>query len=313
MPEDPRKDRVTRRAHGVALRQGGVVSRQQLHEEGLSRHVLERQIRAGLWRPVGRRVLVVPGAPWDLRTRSIAAVLAAGPVATVSGMSVPALCGRLDQAPWDAVRCPLDPWVVADRHVRLPVPARVFRRAPDPVHVLSGCPAESWSTVMTDLLRFLPEQEAVALGYRAVGMPAWQSYLDRLPQLAVAFRGRRGVRQLALIANAVSTGARSRGESRVHEILAAAGISGWRPNFTVRIAGRKYILDVAFEAEKVAIEFDGRAFHGDDRFQSDRTRQNDLVAAGWIVLRFTWDDVMVRPGRVVSVVKTTLGSRRPPH
>ena len=38
------------------------------------------------------------------------------------------------------------------------------------------------------------------------------------------------------------------------------------------------------------IEVDGRAAHDDwsDRFDDDRARHNDLLAAGWRVLRFTW-------------------------
>ena len=54
--------------------------------------------------------------------------------------------------------------------------------------------------------------------------------------------------------------------------------------------GRLYYIDIAFTRVRLAIEIDGRLHETDeDLFQSDRWRQNALVAAGWTVLRFTWE------------------------
>jgi hypothetical protein len=49
-------------------------------------------------------------------------------------------------------------------------------------------------------------------------------------------------------------------------------------------------IDVGFPELRIAIEVDGKSTHGDwsDRFDDDRERQNDLIAAGWHILRFTW-------------------------
>ena len=47
---------------------------------------------------------------------------------------------------------------------------------------------------------------------------------------------------------------------------------------------------------KLAIEVDGFEHHSSpEAFQRDRTARTDLVALGWTVLRFTWDDVVHRP------------------
>ena len=47
---------------------------------------------------------------------------------------------------------------------------------------------------------------------------------------------------------------------------------------------------------KIVVEVDGWAWHTDTkRFQRDRERQNDLVHAEWIVLRFTWLDLSGAP------------------
>ena len=45
------------------------------------------------------------------------------------------------------------------------------------------------------------------------------------------------------------------------------------------------------------------AYHTDvDRFQRDRSKQNALIALGWTVLRFTWSDLIERPGYVIGLL-----------
>ena len=78
-----------------------------------------------------------------------------------------------------------------------------------------------------------------------------------------------------------------------------------------RCVGR---VDGAVPKLKLAIEMDGYEHHTDpDTFQRDRSRQNELVALGWTVLRFTWHDVVNRPaedlsrGRVFDALEQTRG------
>ena len=92
-----------------------------------------------------------------------------------------------------------------------------------------------------------------------------------------------------------------------HRILRRACIRGWQPNLPVRLAGRLYYIDVAFRLLKVALEIDGRLHEEDeDLFESDRWRQNALVADGWRVLRFTWDMLQQHPEAVVAAVRSVL-------
>jgi very-short-patch-repair endonuclease len=59
----------------------------------------------------------------------------------------------------------------------------------------------------------------------------------------------------------------------------------------VLVDGQLFYIDIAFKRQKLAIEIDGRPHESDeDLFESDRWRQNALVADGWRVLRFTWSD-----------------------
>ncbi len=75
--------------------------------------------------------------------------------------------------------------------------------------------------------------------------------------------------------------------------------------------GRRFVGRVGFAYPDVslAIEVDGYEFHGSlGAFRHDRARQNELVAAGWTVLRFTWHDVTQRPERVVGSIRCVLGA-----
>jgi very-short-patch-repair endonuclease len=90
-----------------------------------------------------------------------------------------------------------------------------------------------------------------------------------------------------------------------HQILRRAGIRGWQANVPVFLGGRLYYIDVGFLRLKVAVEIDGRLHEEDeDLFQSDRWRQNALVADGWRVLRFTWDMLKDHPETVVAAVRS---------
>lgn len=68
-----------------------------------------------------------------------------------------------------------------------------------------------------------------------------------------------------------------------------------------------YRLDFAYPAIRLGIELDGYAFHsGRDTWEYDRRRNNDLVALGWTILHFTWDDVTRTPHSVISVLRSHL-------
>jgi very-short-patch-repair endonuclease len=102
----------------------------------------------------------------------------------------------------------------------------------------------------------------------------------------------------------------SAAERVAHRILRRAGICGWKTNLPVFLAGRLYYVDIAFPLLKVAVEIDGR-LHEDDKelFESDRWRQNALVADGWRVLRFTWNMLQEHPEDVVATVRAAMARK----
>lgn len=66
-------------------------------------------------------------------------------------------------------------------------------------------------------------------------------------------------------------------------------------------------VDFAYPERMIALEVDGWEKRATPRaMEHDLTRQNLITAAGWIVLRFTWNHVVRRPGYVASTVATQL-------
>jgi very-short-patch-repair endonuclease len=77
-------------------------------------------------------------------------------------------------------------------------------------------------------------------------------------------------------------------ETTVLRLLVASGLPAPVQQHRVRIAGRTFRIDLAYPDRRVAIELDGWEFHKTrTAFDSDRSRANLLVAAGWTLVRFT--------------------------
>jgi very-short-patch-repair endonuclease len=99
----------------------------------------------------------------------------------------------------------------------------------------------------------------------------------------------------------------SAAERRAHRLLHEEGIKGWTANYPVDVCGYPYWVDIAFPAVKLAVEIDGREFHeGTHVFERDRYRQNDIVNAGWRVLRFTPRMLQDRPAIVAATIRKAL-------
>jgi very-short-patch-repair endonuclease len=70
-----------------------------------------------------------------------------------------------------------------------------------------------------------------------------------------------------------------------------------------------YYIDIGFPEKMLAVEIDGREFHSSAAdFERDRWRQNDLVNAGWRVLRFTAQMLEQTPHLVLAAIAEALAS-----
>lgn len=96
-------------------------------------------------------------------------------------------------------------------------------------------------------------------------------------------------------------------ESMLVTLLCAAGLPRPVLQHGVEVEGRRYRIDLCYPAVRLAIEADGFGVHGGrDAFEQDRARQNDLVLAGWRVLRFTWRQICREPDWVVDQIRAAL-------
>jgi very-short-patch-repair endonuclease len=134
-----------------------------------------------------------------------------------------------------------------------------------------------------------------------------QGTLEDLHMALISCAGRRGNARRRQLLIESRTNPWSAAERRAHRLLHQEAIEGWTANYPIAICGHPYWVDIAFPAHKLAIEIDGREFHeGAEVFESDRYRQNDLINAGWRVLRFTPHMLAHRPAIVVATIRRAL-------
>ncbi len=102
----------------------------------------------------------------------------------------------------------------------------------------------------------------------------------------------------------------SEAERAGHRALRAAGVRGWTTNHPVVAGGHRFLCDLAFVTQRLAIEIDGRRYHdGWERRANDSARDRLLAAKGWLVLRFPALYVMNNPEGFVREILDVLAVR----
>ena len=104
------------------------------------------------------------------------------------------------------------------------------------------------------------------------------------------------------------------------QLRATASRTVARPDFKETSNATFYDNEFDFRVRgtRVLIECDGWTYHGLDRrnFERDRARDADLIAAGWVVLRFTYRMITARPvvtaSRIDAALRRWAGMATPP-
>lgn len=279
----------------VLRQQAGVITSAQAAVAGLSEQAVGRRVRSGSWRRLSSGVYLVGGHPYTDEVRVRAAVAGAGEDATLHGLTAAWWHGIIGRAP-------------AVMDVTIPH----ARRAPR-VNKVSVRRRDLHRNDVSWLRHLQVTSVALTVLEAAVAVPDGSMLLDRalqqhveLPMLWRVHKrnlGRRGSAAAAVLLTAAADNAGSHAERLLHRLLRRAGITGWQVGYPCR----GYQIDVAFPAQRLALEVDGWAFHSDVvRFGGDRRRQNALVNDGWQVLRFTWHDLAGRPDAVIADIRTAL-------
>ncbi len=284
--------------------------REAIHH-GVGREQLRRLCREGEIRRMLLGVYASTHLEDDLSTR------AAGVALVLPEHAV--LCRRT--AAWLRgidLRCPGEPPLAVEVLVgvgteplhRRGVIAHQSKLPDDDVETIADLAVTSGLRTAADLGRYRPRTEAVvALDALA---HAGHCRLEDVAQLLPGLRRQRGVRQLDLVLRLANPRSESPMETRTRIVIVDAGLPCPEVQFEVFDHWGQVIarLDLAYPERKLGLEYDGRIAHTELReFDRDRERQNELLAAGWTLLRFVARDVLWRPQYVVRQVERSLATQ----
>lgn len=147
-----------------------------------------------------------------------------------------------------------------------------------------------------DCARYLPFGEALAVGDSALRSGKVQA--DLLAKDAHALRGPGRQRALRVVAS-LDKRAESALESMLRARVIEAGITGFVPQFQIRDGGFSARVDLANPFLRIVLEADSFAFHGKRAaLRRDCRRYVSLARLGWVLLRYSWEDVILDEGWV---------------
>lgn len=275
---------------------GGLATRRQLLER-VPRHVLDGYVaRQQLVRVFPSVYRLRDGADDDMTTLR-AALLHAGPVAALSHTTALFMWGlrALDRPVHLTVNQGIKragaPDLVVHRRLRFDPesPQCVLRR---------GLLITTLPRTVIDSWPLLPptERRPLALDLANRGLLTARQ-LDEALAERPNVGGRRGLRQ---VIDLIADGCRS--ELEAHGVLNVFRHRSLPPSvgqYAIQLADRRLFLDRAWPEAKLAVELDGARHHTcpADR-QRDLARDRELAALGWVVLRFTYADVVRDPAGV---------------
>jgi very-short-patch-repair endonuclease len=276
------------RLYDHACRQRGVVDVRWGPKVGLHPATILARARRERWRNPYEHVFLLPGAPWDHRTDLLAAQTACRADAAARGPSAAWLYGL-------ARRPPVRPHLLLPHHQRVRIDVGFVRRSrhlrPDDMRDVDGI------VVLTPtfwLISQAPDSTddhllALAIDARQRRLFVYDEVTARLTTMPRVPGRARLVRVLRRLA---ADGSDSVFEARVRERVLAAGlVPSAAPVAVPTVDGRTVYLDIAFPAERVAIECIGYMAHSTrEQLNRDARRENAIArTGGWLVLKLTWD------------------------
>ncbi len=283
----------------IFARQAGVAAQSQLLAAGVAAGLIRSRIQKGEWELVHPGVYRLTGVPLSPEARVRAATLWAGAGSAIAGAAAAWW--------WELTEdCPrrIDVVITRNRHLRPTRDVRVVRPR--------SRPAETTYR----RLRVVTLAHAAVFGAAALGGEG-QAVLDRALQRRITVEAAVNVlaahphspgsalarRWLAAAADQSA----SELERLFLRIMADARIGPWEVNRDVISVAGQARPDCRLRGTRLLVELDGWAFHSSpESFARDRQRQNALVSAGWLVLRFTWRDLTERHDQVVAEVRAAL-------
>jgi PIN domain nuclease of toxin-antitoxin system len=269
---------------------GGVARRAQVASSRAQRRAIDEAVRAGSVKDLG--------AGWIARADTAPAIVRARRLnATITCVSAAEFYGIATLHRHEDVHLAI-PRSRGDRATRSRATRgtelhreSVCTRPADPLR-----PIAPIDEVLLRALRCLTAEEAIVMVDSAV-----RQRLVTVEELDRQLMGPGSPEARARLARCDGR-SRSASETVARLVLRAAGLPV-EPGVVITGVGEVDLL----VAERVVVECDGFAYHSGRReFRNDRRRDRELVARGYVVLRFTWEDVMHHPAQVVDAVLRVL-------
>lgn len=189
---------------------------------------------------------------------------------------------------------------------------------PDEVQFIGDLPATTLARTIVDLGRHEPLGWAIASGDAALRAAASAEELTALISTQLHRAAHRpGLRRARLVAGFLDPRSESPGESLSRWLIHEAGLP--RPDLQVKLKSWDEDVRVDYLWQEFGLigEFDGAVKYGIDlsgpdptaELMKEKRREDGLRAHGYIVVRWTWDDLRVQ-GRVAHLIETGLDTAR---
>ncbi len=331
-----------------ALEQGGVVTLQQTIDAGISRETRRRYLARGTLREL-RRNFFTPGEYWDgcdererhrieiagalmarrwlpaepYRSSLVAGRRSAG---FLHGLPLPSDSRDQRQA-FAAAAEELPPWERRPWHVDL-ISAdrgrRTFRAGvdvrpaslPSSHIILSGAvPISNVARTAVDLMREGTKAEGVMVADAALGMGVPRDELEAMTDHCRQWPNAVTAREAVAFGDGR---AESPAESLARVVCAEADLF---PELQVELydaAGEIGRVDLLLRAFRIVLEVDGAikyldSWHGsaEDALRLEQERERRLWAAGWIVIRTTWHELLITPAAFIARIHAAMAQS--PH
>jgi very-short-patch-repair endonuclease/predicted transcriptional regulator of viral defense system len=294
---------VARRIARIQRGQNGAIGGEQLRAAGLTRDAIRARIARGRLVRIFRDVYAVGDPELMPLVRPAAALIALGPNSFVSHRSAAAAWGLADADP-----ALIDVTVVGGKP-RARDGLRLHR-----VKQLHLADTATRSKLrVTSLARTAIDFAAQASGselHQAFGEArakrrltdrALHAALDRLPANHPG---------AAIVRSMLSAGAtydRSEAERVMRNLCRQAQL----PEPLVNQMRNGFLVDFLWPGARLILEVDGHGTHGTRRaFENDRRRDQVHAAAGFVVIRVTWEQLQNEPLAVIARIAQALAHRR---
>ncbi|KAA0235402.1 MAG: hypothetical protein JJLCMIEE_01771 [Acidimicrobiales bacterium] len=279
------------RIGSLADRQHGVFSRNQAIGLGATVKMIRHRVSCGRWERVSRGVLRLVGAQDSWYQRVLIAICASE-MAGVASHRTAAAIHDLEGFTKGLVELSL-PY---QRRLELPdvVIHRTRRLDNDDITVVEGVPVTTVARTLIDLGAVThPDRVEESID------SALRDELTSLPLLSwrrenLSRQGRNGVGVIRpLIYERQGVPVDSRYERRLIRACVKAGLPAPVPQYEVRDGGILVAkADLAWPAHRIIAEVDGHRGHATRKEREhDSLRENRLKELGWVVYRFTTDQV----------------------